>query len=268
MCFAMIDFICSWALFFGLVFTIATYAGRRLLIGRASNDRLAGVEGALLGRNLIEGAYWCFQPLVKFLELLRVSPNMITGASLIPMSGAALAAGMGHFGIGAILATAGSLCDMLDGLLARRQGVASAAGEVFDAAADRYAEFFVLAGIAVFSRDSPPLLLLSLAALLGSFMVSYTTAKAEAMDVDPPKGAMRRATRAFYILVAMALVPWWQAWGPAWERGWGSTPIAKVLHCAPLSLSLAVVAVVTNASAVRRLYQTAELTRELEMPGK
>ena len=48
----------------------------------------------------------------------------------------------------------------------------------------------------------------SLAALFGSFMVSYTTAKAEAMGVEPPRGSMRRAERAIYLLVAAGLTPY------------------------------------------------------------
>ena len=251
----MIDLICSFVLLFWLVLTFAAYAVRRAMLGRASSKRLKGVESAMLGRSTMEAAYWFFAPMVGLLYRLKVSPNMVTGASLAPLLAAAVAASMGHFGVGALLAAAGSFCDLLDGALARRQGVSSAAGEVFDAAVDRYAEFLVLAGIAVFSRDRLPLLLLTLAVLLGSFMVSYSTAKAEAMKVEPPKGAMRRATRAFYVITGMAVVPFWYFWGPV--------ALPTFLREAPLALSLAIVALVANISAVRRFYLTAQLTREL-----
>ena len=250
----MIDLICSYILFSSLMLAFASYFVRCVLVGRPSSKRLEGVERTFLGHTIMEAAYWWFEPMVGFLRWLHVSPNMVTGASLLPMLGAAVAVALGHFGIAAVLAIAGSFCDLLDGVLARRQGTSSAAGEVFDAAVDRYAEFFVLAGIIVFSRNRLPMMLLALAALLGSFMVSYGTAKAEAMDVEPPKGAMRRATRSVYILCGMSFVPCWYAWsGVTWP---------SFLREAPLTLSLAIVAVVTNVSSIRRFYLTAQRTRE------
>jgi hypothetical protein len=38
--------------------------------------------------------------------------------------------------------------------------------------------------------------LIALGAIAGSFMVSYSTAKAEALSVEAPRGSMRRSERA------------------------------------------------------------------------
>jgi CDP-diacylglycerol---glycerol-3-phosphate 3-phosphatidyltransferase len=141
---------------------------------------------------------------------------------------------------------AASLGDALDGLVARRTGSASVAGALLDASIDRYEEFFFLGGIAVYFHDSTWALLLTLFALSGSFMVSYGSAKAEALGVPVPAGAMRRTERAVCLCLGVALTPvlLWAAPGsslPPWA-----------MH-APLFAALAVVAVVANISAVRRL---------------
>jgi phosphatidylglycerophosphate synthase len=73
----------------------------------------------------------------------------------------------GHFGFGAMCATVCGLLDSVDGMVARLSGVASDAGEVLDAAIDRYVEFFFLAGLIIYYREQPALQLLALLALLG-----------------------------------------------------------------------------------------------------
>ena len=90
-------------------------------------------------------------------------------------------------------------------MIARRTGVSSDAGEVFDAAVDRFGEFFLMGGLLIYYRDRGACMLLALAATVGAFMVSYSTAKAEALGVPPPRGAMRRSERAVYLMAAAGL---------------------------------------------------------------
>jgi len=131
-------------------------------------------------------------------------------------------------------------------------------GELFDAAVDRYVEYILLAGLAVYFRGSPVALMLCLGAVLGSFMVSYTTAKAEALGVVPPKGAMRRAERAVYVTCGCALAPIWELVMPG-AHTVASISLGREL---PIELALLVVAVVANVSAIRRTFRIAELIRE------
>jgi phosphatidylglycerophosphate synthase len=163
----------------------------------------------------------------------------------------------GHFGSGAAFACVSAVMDSLDGLVARMSGTASDAGEVLDAAVDRYAEFMFLGGLLIYYREIPVLMVLTLAALTGSFMVSYSTAKAEALQVTPPKGSMRRPERALYLILGAALspvtIPWWEA-----TRDF---PIA-IGH--PMVAALALVAVLSNVSAVERLWAIAKQIRERE----
>ncbi|HEX7663267.1 MAG TPA: hypothetical protein VF407_02085, partial [Polyangiaceae bacterium] len=78
------------------------------------------------------------------------------------------------------------------------------------------------------------------------FMVSYGSAKAEALRVAVPGGPMRRAGRAIAIVLGTSFVP---VAGVLAERGY----LPSSLVVAPLVLAVAVVAVVSNVSAVTRL---------------
>jgi CDP-diacylglycerol--glycerol-3-phosphate 3-phosphatidyltransferase len=247
-----IYFAIGMAVLVGVVVT--TYLVRTHLRGRARHARSEADGGSVfLHKAAMEMGYWLVGPVVDQLVALRITPNMVTAFSLVPVFFAAVAVACGWFGLACVLATFGSLCDLLDGVLARRTGVASEAGEVIDAAVDRYVEFLFLAGVLVYYHWHFNLLLVSLAAIFGSLMVSYTTAKAEAMGVPPPRGSMRRAERAVYLLTASGL-----------------TSITKVVFAGspshalrelPIILAVSLVAVVTNVSTVQRFAAIAEALR-------
>jgi phosphatidylglycerophosphate synthase len=222
---------------------------------RGRTHRLEGQGGILLPRGLMEVAYRLSAPLVRALVALRVTANGITAFSVLPAAAATVLAATGHFGLAALFAALAGLCDLLDGMLARRAGSSSDVGELFDAAVDRYAEYLLFAGLAVYFRTSVVGLVLCLGAALGAFMVSYGTAKAEALGVPPPKGAMRRAERAVYVIAGLGLAPLWQRVVPGAGRE------------LPIELALLLVAVVANISAVRRLLRIAVLVRAKRSSG-
>jgi len=253
----MVDLVSSLLLSAFVVSMAAGWTLFALLPKRAGNQRLDGHGGIMLGRGLMEVAYRLFAPLVRVLVALRVTPNMVTAFSLVPALVSAVLIATGHFGLGALLATGSGFCDMIDGMLARHYNSMSDVGELFDAAVDRYVEFLLLAGLAVYFRGSPVVIVLCLGTVLGAFMVSYATAKAEALGVEPPKGAMRRAERAVYVIFGCALAPLWELVVP------GDHSIATIAYGRelPIELALFLVAVIANVSAVRRMLRIAELIR-------
>ena len=166
--------------------------------------------------------------------------------SLVAGAGAGLLLAWGHFGMAGVLFVAASCGDALDGLVARATRTESPGGAVLDASVDRYEEFFVLGGLAMFFRSSALLLTVTLAALVASFMVSYGSAKAEALRIPTPRGLMRRPERATCLALGIVLTPVAAALspglgGPAW--------VAEL----PIIVALVVIGVGGNASAVRRL---------------
>jgi CDP-diacylglycerol---glycerol-3-phosphate 3-phosphatidyltransferase len=253
----MVDFVSSLILIAFVITVALLWVVFAVLPARARNQRLDGHGGIMLGRGIMEVAYRMFAPLVRLLIALRVTPNMVTAFSLVPALGSAVLIATGHFGFGALLATGSAFCDMIDGMLARHYKSGSDVGELFDAAVDRYVEFLLLAGLAVYFRGSPIVIVLCLATVLGAFMVSYTTAKAEALGVDPPKGAMRRAERAVYVIFGCTLAPLWELVVP------GDHSVAGIAYGRelPIEVALFLVATVANVSAVRRMLRIAELIR-------
>lgn len=243
----------------GVAALIATAYGLRVVVkGRVRYARVDRQGGsALMGKGMMEMAYWSLQPVAKLLVFFRVTPNALSWTSLILAILAGACLSVGHFGFGAAFATISALLDSLDGMVARLTGVASDAGEVLDAAVDRYAEFFFLGGLAIYYSPIPALQVITLLALAGSFMVSYTTAKAEAMSIDPPKGAMRRPERAFYLTLGAALspvtIPWFETY-----REYG----IAVGH--PMVVALCLVAVLANVSAIERFWAIAKGIRARE----
>jgi phosphatidylglycerophosphate synthase len=137
-----------------------------------------------------------------------------------------------------------TLCDILDGQVARLTSSGSARGELYDAVVDRYTEFALIAGFALYARASWWLVLVALVALHASFMISYASAKAEALQVSVPRGLMRRHERAACLTLAAGLVP---LLGPSLHGQWGSLPPASVF-----GVGLALVAGIGSVAAVLR----------------
>jgi CDP-diacylglycerol--glycerol-3-phosphate 3-phosphatidyltransferase len=237
---------------------VVAYGIRIWFKGQLHFERIDKDGGSpLLGKGIMEMGYWFLQPLARLLIFCHITANQISWGSLFFgfLSGCSLA--FGHFGSGAAFASVSSVMDSLDGIVARLTRQSSDAGEVLDAAVDRYTEFFFLAGLIIYYRELPALLILSLLALMGSFMVSYSTVKAEALQITPPRGNMRRPERAFYLIFGAALSPCTIPWLEASRE----YPIA-IGH--PMVIALCFVAVLSHFSAVERLWAVSKVIRERE----
>lgn len=240
----MHDVYFGWVMLALFAFGFGGYALRVARRGRLRHARTEADGGSVfVGKPAMETAYWLMGPVLTWVAALGVTPNAVTLFSLLPAAGAGIALGYGWFGLAAVLATIAQCADIIDGLLARKLGVASDAGEALDAAVDRYVELFFLGGLAVHYR-AHPLMIVVLIAIGGSFMVSYATAKAQAMGVEAPRGVMRHGERVAYLLVAAALTPFSQ------RLFAGSASV--VVRELPTVLALSVVAVVANISVVQR----------------
>jgi len=102
----------------------------------------------------------------------------------------------------------GSLLDILDGALARIGGKTTPFGAFIDSTTDRVGEGAMLAAIAlVFSRHGKDwAVVLAVAAVVGSFLVSYTRARAEALGLRGDVGLGSRAERV--ITAGLVFAPW------------------------------------------------------------
>jgi CDP-diacylglycerol--glycerol-3-phosphate 3-phosphatidyltransferase len=146
----------------------------------------------------------------------RVTPDLLTALGLTLCAAGAVAVYFEYkneilwFWTGAFLFWAGSLLDILDGALARQSGKGTPFGGFLDSTTDRLGEAVMLGSIAlVFARDGNEIALAAtFAAMTGSFLVSYTRAKAEALTLTGDVGIGSRAERVFVIVTGLFLAPW------------------------------------------------------------
>ncbi|HVO35974.1 MAG TPA: CDP-alcohol phosphatidyltransferase family protein [Gemmatimonadales bacterium] len=155
----------------------------------------------LLPAPLITGFSDLIAPVSEWLIRMRVRPNTITSTSAIVVIGAGAAFGLDMPRLGAAWLLLSGLLDVLDGQVARGGGMVSKFGAFFDSTLDRIGEAILFAGIAIYFQTAPsqsmPVLgvVLTLAALTGSFLVSYTRARAEGLDVECRVGLAQRPER-------------------------------------------------------------------------
>jgi CDP-diacylglycerol--glycerol-3-phosphate 3-phosphatidyltransferase len=111
--------------------------------------------------------------------------------------------------VGAALFVVGSILDILDGALARSRGTGKPFGAFLDSTVDRVGEGFMLGAVAlVLMRDGSEWgVALTFAALGGSFLVSYTRAKAETLGLRGDVGIGSRAERVVVITAGLVLAP-------------------------------------------------------------
>lgn len=260
----LIDLGSSLALVAAVVVVLATHAvasaaaGRPLVSARVERER--GLP--LVGRAPMHAVY---RPLVSFGRLLAsagVSANTVSTVSLAFAISAAVAFGLGHLGLGAATAAIAALLDAVDGIVARESGTASKLGQVLDTTIDRYVDALLLGGLAIHVHDSVALLVLVMAAIVGSFMVSYASSIERELGVAGPGLAprsglapMRRAHRLAFLLAGAALGPILS------ELSGDRLPGANLL---PVIVAVLAIAVVGNVSAVRRIFTAARLGAKAE----
>ncbi|MEJ5360344.1 MAG: CDP-alcohol phosphatidyltransferase family protein [Desulfobacterales bacterium] len=170
-------------------------------------------------------------PLVRLFTRLGVSPNLLTLAGVLITGVAAAAFLLQMPRTGGVLVLLGGLCDAIDGSLARNAGRATRFGALLDSSVDRYSEFLMLFGIGGFfflSRDTLSAAATFLA-LCGSFMVSYTRARAESLGLEAKVGVMQRPERIVFL------------------------GLGALIHPVALSLAVWLVAVFANITALQRL---------------
>jgi CDP-diacylglycerol---glycerol-3-phosphate 3-phosphatidyltransferase len=146
----------------------------------------------------------------------RVTPNALTTAGVSLCLAAAVIVYFEYrneivfYWVGAVVFVVGSILDILDGALARAGGKTTPFGSFLDSTTDRVGEGAMLGAIAlIFSRQGNQVALgATVAAVAGSFLVSYTRAKAEALGLKGDVGLGSRAERVVVITAGLVLAPW------------------------------------------------------------
>jgi phosphatidylinositol phosphate synthase len=136
----------------------------------------------------------------------RLTPNAISITGLVGNLIAAVLILEHDFVLAGVAFILGSLCDMFDGRYSRMSGKGTPFGAFLDSTLDRLEEGVVLAAVAAwFAQDSNDLAVgATVIAVVGSYMVSYTRARAEALGVECKVGIASRAVRV--VILSAGLV--------------------------------------------------------------
>ena len=153
---------------------------------------------------------------VTSLARTRVTPNVLTTTGvLLCLAAAALVPfesrhTLFFYWLGAAVFVVGSVLDILDGALARAGGKSTPFGAFFDSTTDRVGEGAMLAAIGlVFARHGNDVaVVFTIAGVVGSFLVSYVRARAEALGLRGDVGLGSRAERVVVITAGLVLAPW------------------------------------------------------------
>ena len=143
-------------------------------------------------------------------DKIGLTPNAISviGIALALLSALAYTSGHQNLLLAVVLLLASGYCDILDGALARLCQKTTPFGGFLDSLLDRYADSAVYIGIVIGGFCT---LLWGLLALIGSLLVSYTRARAEAAGIKMETiGLAERAERIIIIAVASLAQIFWQ----------------------------------------------------------
>ncbi len=168
------------------------------------SDRILADGGSFIMSKLVmEFGYWLLNPLTSLVVWLKISPNAITLFSSFLALPTAYYCYTGSFVTAGWYLTLSSFLDAVDGRVARITKQQSVMGATLDSVMDRFSEMFVFTGLILYYRGDVLGLLLSVSALIGSFLVSYISAQGTLYKVSLPRGLMRRGERALYLILSL-----------------------------------------------------------------
>ncbi len=141
----------------------------------------------------------------KVVGALPISPNVLTVSSIIPTALATYYLAQGRLAVAGLWIIAAGFFDVIDGAVARATGKGSPFGAVLDSVTDRASDAFIYVGaVLYFYRiEQPFYVFLTMVALAGALMVSYTRARAENTVVDCKVGFAERGERMVLMLLAL-----------------------------------------------------------------
>jgi CDP-diacylglycerol---glycerol-3-phosphate 3-phosphatidyltransferase len=184
------------------------------------------------------------RPIVNGALALRITANTVTVIGLLITTAAAVLVTQGWLIVGAIILVFGSLLDAVDGALARASGGGTAFGSFLDSTLDRAGEAILYLGVAGYflaTSESPTVpVLLAMLALAGSFLVSYSRARAEGIGVSAAVGLAPRTERLVLIIAGIAIA------------GLGFVPA--------LIGALVIITVLTAATVIQRIWHVWRLS--------
>jgi CDP-diacylglycerol--glycerol-3-phosphate 3-phosphatidyltransferase len=168
----------------------------------------------MIGASIGRGAMTIINAMVRGIASAGIHPNILTTVGVMINVGCGVLFGFGQFFWAGIVLIVANLFDMLDGNVARLTGRVTRFGAFLDSSLDRVSDMVCFIGIIIFySRNTPEHSVLNVflggVGLLGSVMVSYTTARSEALGIKSNVGFLQRPERiVLFIIGALSTWDW------------------------------------------------------------
>ena len=177
------------------------------------------------------------QPFITGAKRAGMSPNAVTLLAAVVAGGAGIVFYLAGeepllYLLGAFLVVWNGILDLVDGGLARELGVESRGGDLFDHVLDRYADIFIIAGLAAGIDEYA----IGFAAVTGVLMTSYLGTQAQAVDLDRVYGGLLgRADRLVLVAFIATVAAFVQTtWLGLTTVGWLLVVFALVGHLTAL----------------------------------
>lgn len=145
------------------------------------------------------------RPVAGAFARLGVHPNTVTLLGFVLSVGVAAILASGRLRLAGVLLIATLAFDAVDGTLARLEGRVSPFGAFLDSTLDRWTELFLYGALIwryLVAGDNLGVLL-AVAALATSFMVSYTRARAEGIGLTCKEGVFTRFERLLALIIGL-----------------------------------------------------------------
>jgi len=165
-----------------------------------------------------KGALRAIEPAIALLARNNVSPNTITTVGTLLTIAASVVYATGHIMTAGWIMNVTAFFDVADGEVARRTGRSSVFGAFYDSTLDRVADGALMAGLAIFYATNAVhhnlyMVVTCLVCMVGTFLISYTRARAEALGVDAKVGVMQRPERMVLLSVPQSFFGlFWNGW--------------------------------------------------------
>jgi phosphatidylglycerophosphate synthase len=185
----------------GLLVSMAIYAARGRKRDADAERKSAQFLGGL-GDFVLHWFLWLVDPVAALSIRVGLTADFYNFAGLACGAAAGAAIALGRLELGGWALALSGVCDILDGRIARAQGVTSPYGAFIDAVLDRFIELFFFVGLAFFLRNSAAGAVAATLALGGSVLVSYARAVGEALGVECTGGLMQRGERLALLSLA------------------------------------------------------------------
>jgi phosphatidylglycerophosphate synthase len=218
------------------------------------------VSGSLVSPETRARVRGLMTPIAVGLGKLGLSPNALTVIGFLIACVAAVAAGAQAWIVAGLLVVFGGVFDLFDGALARATNKVSKLGAFMDSTFDRWGEGVVYIGIlwgALQLGYELPVLLTG-AAMVSAFMVSYARAKSESLGFAPGTGMANvgLAPREIRIVIlTLGLIGAGIA-GTAASTTAGSGVVATPAGVLILEAALGLIAVLATITVVQRVVAT------------